>query len=389
MELDELLSALDRTAANLGKAEDVWARAKPLIPTRPARGSSPEYEDLARAWKDLLRGLPPIDGWSVTAELPDIVELGQAYLDMELIGEPSFDLARDAERPGYELAEYRFRLSKARRRAARERLGQLTETVDATLPVLLDGVERDSQAVLTHPGVATVVEVVAEVELLLGDTVARRGRWSDLHRHVHFGQGHDWHDIAEMDWPSVKADIQAAGLSDLEPLDVPDIDLGLAAAGTLTGTVSSALPWERIDDDGFERLLYDLMRDISEHQNVQWLTQTRAADRGRDLSLERRLPDSTGGVRTERVIVQAKHWRSRSVRAQDISDTLVGVQLWQPPLIHGLVMATTGRFTTDAVAWAEQHNARGALPLIDLWPDVRLETLLAQRPHLAAAHGLR
>ena len=192
-----------------------------------------------------------------------------------------------------------------------------------------------------------------------------------------------------MDWPSVKADIQAAGLSDLEPLDVPDIDLGLAAAGTLTGTVSSALPWERIDDDGFERLLYDLMRDISEHQNVQWLTQTRAADRGRDLSLERRLPDSTGGVRTERVIVQAKHWRSRSVRAQDISDTLVGVQLWQPPLIHGLVMATTGRFTTDAVAWAEQHNARGALPLIDLWPDVRLETLLAQRPHLAAAHGLR
>lgn len=43
----------------------------------------------------------------------------------------------------------------------------------------------------------------------------------------------------------------------------------------------------------------------------------------------------------------------------------------------------------DAVAWVEQHNNSGAAPLIDLWPEAKLETLLAQKPYLAAAHGLR
>jgi len=43
----------------------------------------------------------------------------------------------------------------------------------------------------------------------------------------------------------------------------------------------------------------------------------------------------------------------------------------------------------DAVAWAEQHNNGGAAPFIELWPESKLETLLAQKPYLAAAHGLR
>ncbi|MEO7195368.1 MAG: hypothetical protein ABIZ05_11180 [Pseudonocardiaceae bacterium] len=62
MEMDELLIAMDRTAANLAKLQDVWDRAAPFIPTGPSRGSHPEYDDLCWAWKDLLVGLPPIDG---------------------------------------------------------------------------------------------------------------------------------------------------------------------------------------------------------------------------------------------------------------------------------------------------------------------------------------
>jgi hypothetical protein len=65
------------------------------------------------------------------------------------------------------------------------------------------------------------------------------------------------------------------------------------------------------------------------------------------------------------------------------------VKLWQPPVVRGLIIATSGRFTADAVAWTEQHNNSGDAPLIDLWPVAKLETLLAQKPHLAAAHGLR
>jgi hypothetical protein len=48
-----------------------------------------------------------------------------------------------------------------------------------------------------------------------------------------------------------------------------------------------------------------------------------------------------------------------------------------------------GSFSADAVAWAEKQNDGGIAPFIELWPDSKLETLLAQKPHLAAAHGLR
>ena len=129
----------------------------------------------------------------------------------------------------------------------------------------------------------------------------------------------------------------------------------------------------RWDDDAFEHLLYDLLRDFPEHQNVQWLMQTRAPDRGRDLSLERVLQDGTGGVRTERIIVQAKHWLKRSVAPAEIAATLAGVKLWQPPVVRGLVIATSGRFSADAVKWAEQHNDTGAAPFIELWPESKLE----------------
>lgn len=62
--------------------------------------------------------------------------------------------------------------------------------------------------------------------------------------------------------------MEDAALSDPDPLPVPDIDLGQAAGGHLTGTATIALPWDRLDDDGFERLLYDLLRNIPEYHNM-------------------------------------------------------------------------------------------------------------------------
>ena len=389
MELDELLAAMDRTEANLAKLEDVWNRAKTFIPNGPAAGSDPEYDDLCRAWTDLLPGLPLIDGWTITGQLPDIDEMGQSFIDCFEAGVPLFSLYEEGERPGKDIAEYRYHFNRARRRAARERLQQLTTVVDKTLEGLLDGVPRDSQERLEGPEVEELIAAIAEIERLMGDAPQRRGRWGDLHRHMHFSQGHDWHDVLQFDWPSVRADVEAAELSDTDPLPVPDIDLGEAAAGELTGKATLALPWERLDDEGFERLLYDLLRDFPDYENVQWLMQTRAPDRGRDLSLDRVLRDSTGGVRNERVMVQAKHWLKRSVGPKDLADTMAGIELWEPPVIHGLIVATSGRFSADAVALAEKHNNNGSLPFVELWAENKLETLLAQKPYLAAAHGLR
>ncbi len=52
-----------------------------------------------------------------------------------------------------------------------------------------------------------------------------------------------------------------------------------------------------------------------------------------DLSCERVPHDGSGGVKTEGVIVQAKHWR-RQV----------------------LIVATRGRFTADAIGLVEQRT---------------------------------
>ena len=156
VELDDLLNAMDRAAANLAKLEDVWRRASPFIPTEPARGSHPEYDDLRLAWSDLLAGLPKIDGWTISAELPDIDEIGQMFIDYFEISEAPFGAYEAGEQPGKDLAEYRYRLNRARRRAGRERLKQLTSVIEASLPRILVGVARDSQTRLEGPEVDQV-----------------------------------------------------------------------------------------------------------------------------------------------------------------------------------------------------------------------------------------
>lgn len=389
MELEDLLNAFDRTSANVEKLAAVWDRASGFIPQGPARGTTTEYENLSRAWSDLLPGLPPIDGWTITEGLPDIDAMGQNFIDYAEIGESPFSLYEEGERPGTLLDEYRYRLARARRRAIRDRLNTLTNTIETCLATILHDVDGESREKVDHPNIAEVSGAFQEIDRLVGDSAERRGRWTDFRRHLHFNEGVDWRDIANLDWPSVRDDIEAITLAESDPLPVPEIDLGEAASGELVGVATLSLPWEVLDDNGFERLLYDLLRSYKEHENVQWLMQTRAPDRGRDLSMERVLSDGTGGIRRERVIVQAKHWRSRSVSGTDIAATVYQCEQWEPPAIRGLIVATSGRFSADAVGWAEKHNEKGVLPLVELWPESKLESLLAERPYLAAAHGLR
>ena len=72
-----------------------------------------------------------------------------------------------------------------------------------------------------------------------------------------------------------------------------------------------------------------------------------------------------------------------------MANTVAMVKLWRSPVVRGLIIATSGRFSENAVEWAEGYNNDGAAPYIELWPESKLETLLAQKPSLAAAHGLR
>lgn len=150
MQLEDLLRAFDRVAANVAKLDAVWERAAPMIPDGPSRGSSREYDDLRRPWESLKDGLRPIDGWTVTAELPDADEVGQTFIDYLDIGEPPFALENSIEEPVRQLDEYRFRLGQARRRAIRDRLNALTASINGALPKILDGVPARTGTTSRH-----------------------------------------------------------------------------------------------------------------------------------------------------------------------------------------------------------------------------------------------
>jgi len=63
----------------------------------------------------------------------------------------------------------------------------------------------------------------------------------------------------------------------------------------------------------------------------------------------------------------------------DVTSNIATADLWQPRF-HVLVIATSGRFTTDAVTWVEKQHDEGKQPRIELWPENKLESLLAARP---------
>jgi hypothetical protein len=146
---------------------------------------------------------------------------------------------------------------------------------------------------------------------------------------------------------------------------------------------------ERLSDEQFEGVVFELIRSAAGYENTNWLMRTHAADRGRDLETYRVVVDPLGGTRRYRVIVQCKFGVSRTVGRDEMIQCLEAVTLWQPPRVDVLVIATSGRFSQDAVAKAEQRTEERAVPAIEIWPDSHLETLLSRRPDLTARYGLR
>jgi hypothetical protein len=393
MDLNEALAQFDKIEANFHRLEKVWEEMDSLIYTEgPNVGVRDErrYETLRRAFEVIAKSLPTIgeyqfDGYPADAD--DVAHLQWRARDF---GEPSGYEHADAViyAPNDGIDGYRFKFDSARRDLVRERLRQLIAEIDELIARLLEWVPDDNEPVL-DPDWSRLTEAFSEVERLAGSHMPRTGRWDDLKRHIEFGQGHDVHDIANRDWPTIKPGLEAGMYSELEPLPVEVSDLAVLVRSKPKGRVSTKLEWDALNDEDFERLLFNIVSDAEGYENAKLLTRTNAPDRGRDISVDRGLPDSLGGVTRQRIIIQAKHWLTKSIPHVEVMQAVSSVKLWEPPLVNVLIIATSGRFTTDAVAWIEQHNHAGERPIIEMWPDSQLETLLAQRPHLIAEFGLR
>jgi hypothetical protein len=386
------LEKFEATEANLVKLERLWEEMEKMIPSGIVFGDSPEHEDRLRAFTSLMDVLPLIDGWKPSAEPPSLHEIAQNRLDAMEVGEfeAQVSVERWIDEPARELREYRHRFNSKRRALIRDMLVELIDTIDADLRTIR------AKASDAEPGTELPAEYwtdlkehVAQIEVLLGSSVERPPRWGDLRRHAHFGYIGDLNDIEKFDWPTIKDALRKGLYGANEPIPVAVDDLADLVQAKPRGAIATKLNWEHLDDETYERLIFALISQEADYENPEWLMQTRAADRGRDLSVYRVSTDSLSGTMRQRVVIQCKHWLSKSVSLPDVSQVNEQMALWSNPRVDILIVATSGRFTADAVTWVEQHNAKGIAPRVEMWPESHLERLLAARPALIAEFGLR
>lgn len=389
----EALKVFEAAEANLLKLRRLWEEMEALFPTTASFDHNPEYDDRSRSFEAVLVALPAIDSWKPEISPPDPEVVGANRFDYFELGEPMETARYEAGlwSGGRQLDEYRYRLDQKRRELIRDALiaamsefeaclGSI-EPIDTDLPTYTELGKR--------PAWQRLRELTNQIEVLLGSSVQKPPAWSILRRHLHFGMVADLNDIRKADWPAVRAALQKGLYGVNEPLPVAAADLGDLVAAKPRGPISTKLAWYRLDAEGFERLIYTLIADQPGYENPEWLMRTNAPDRGRDLSITRIIPDTLADTRRERVVIQCKHWLSRSVPVAEAAAARDQMALWTNPRVDVLVIATSGRFSADAVQWIEHHNMTGGPPRIEMWPESRLERSLAARPDLIAEFRLR
>ncbi|NIA02068.1 MAG: restriction endonuclease, partial [Nitrospirae bacterium] len=330
--------------------------------------------------------LPAIRGWKPIAEPMNLNELGQWRLDAIEIGEISATVAADeaASQPGKELSKYRFLMNKERKALISKILNNLVNSIDTKI---------HSWNLPSEPPIKEEVEllqdVASQIETLLGSSIKHPNRWSDFLRHLHFAGLNDFNDILNFDWPTIKEELQTIVYETNDPIPVGFDDLSILTEKKLEGTVSGRLKWNRLKAENFERLMFKLISSVKGYENPQWLTLTNAPDKGRDLSIERVVLDELAGTIRSRVIIQCKHWLDKSVSISEIGKLKEQMKLWEPPKVNVVVIATSGRFTTDTVKSIELHNQSASGLIIEMWPESHLESLLAKNPAIIAEFNLR
>lgn len=388
--LDEAIQMFDAVEANLAKLEDLWQKIQKLIPDGIAFGAPPEYDTHCRAFRRILVAMPAIDGNRLEDHLLEYDEIAQMRLDARELDEPSgyATVENTIDQQGRSLAAYRFVFGVKRRELIRDRMLGLIDQVDGIIRRVAPVAAATTTGKIQDTDWSKIPALLEEIDALRGP-IPKAKSWPVMLRHHRFSEQHDYDDIAKTDWPEIKATIVRGLYGEHDPMPVRVADLGALVASKPAGPVTSKLNWQNLSDEDFERLIFVLITDTPGYENPEWLQRTNAPDRGRDLSVMRVIQDSLEGVRRERVIIQCKHWQTKSVGPADVEALVAQVKLWPPPRVDGLIIATSGRFTLDGVEYIEKHNQADHALRISMWPESHLERLLAPRPHLISEFRLR
>jgi hypothetical protein len=392
VDLNDTLKQFEAVEANLAKLERLWNQIKALLPTGSEVEVSDEdqYRSLQRSFAHITSGMPKIDGFALEGCLLDSDAIIQGNVDCLELGEFSASLSFSSAifRQGEVLNDYRFRMESKRRELARQAVDSICGSIEDALRQLKTSAElRKENAQMPEEEWRVLASLFKSIDALLGKSVSRPPRWAAMDRHLSFGCRGDYDDIVRLDWPSIRQWLDKALYGESDPLPVAATDLGDLVRANPKGPVSTELGWSALSPTEFERLVFNLIDRTRGYVNPQWLTDTNAPDRGRDLSVERVSEDHLTGSRRHRIILACKHVSSVNLRV--VTELKEQMRLWEPPRVDELIVVTTGRFTTDAIAYVEKHNGGSEAMRIELWAGSHLERLLAHRPELIAEFGLR
>lgn len=392
MDLNEALKQFEAVEANLCKLERLWGQIKELLPTGNEIQVKDEdqYRSLLRSFSTIAKAMPKIDGVGLEERFLDPAEIIQGSIDCLELGE--FDAALSFSNAifgqGEILEAYRFRMESKRRELARQGVNTICGAIEESLSKLEEPAKSlRENARMPEEEWQVLTSLFKSIDALLGKSVRRPPAWAVMSRHLSFGVRVDYDDIILKDWPSVRQWLERALYGESDPLPVAVSDLGDLVRAKPKGPVSTELGWSQLSPADFERLVFNLIDRTKGYVNPQWLTDTNAPDRGRDLSVERVSEDDLTGSRRYRIILACKH--TRSVNLSVLAGLREQMKRWEPPRVDELIVVTTGRFTTDAIDYAERHNHGQEVMRLELWPGSHLERLLASRPELIAEFALR
>jgi hypothetical protein len=165
------LQQFEAAETNLEKLEKLWEKIASYIPSGPAFGAPPEYDELCIAFRGILPALPAIGGVRVEDLLYDYDAVGHMRLDALEVGEieAQVSVENSLEEQGKRLWEYRFLLNAKRRELVRGRMLSLVDEVDSILKLLipsLEGAEVNESA--PEPNWSRLKDAIQEIATLLG-----------------------------------------------------------------------------------------------------------------------------------------------------------------------------------------------------------------------------
>ncbi len=233
-QFDEDLRQLEATKANLAELEKVWNSLQENIPNGIPFRANPDYENACRSYKQLLIGLPLIDGWKPIALPCDLDEIAQSCLDTLEVRELAIPIqvSRRIEKPGEELREYRFRFNQKRQQIIQNKVLQTFGVIDKLLDQLRESFPIDEENLeyakrIEDPNWQILSNKVKQIDKLLGigSSVPYPPRWHDLNRHLNYRNTQDLRDIINSDWSSVKEGLTASLYAMNKPIPVEVNDL--------------------------------------------------------------------------------------------------------------------------------------------------------------------